>query len=387
LAQRRIDQPGINFFIHDLHPFGGQDRSTLEILNQLSKTMAVHVYAYTYQNPVPGSGIIFHQCPPFFSRPVLFKSIWFQVWSAWVRVTGPSRLTFSTGTCALFPDIVHVQFVANAWKEKKGALRVKKSPLFRIYHRILATYNEWLERKLFSRAKTYAAISGSVASDLRHHFNVNKVSVIHHGVDVERFRPPSSAEEKAQLRRLLDLPANAPLFIMVGSYDRKGLAALVAAGRELRAEFPEAKILAVGDGDVKLYQRLAGPDADWLILRKPSKEIERYFRAADFFVLPTLYEPFGLVILEAMSSGLPVIVSKTAGAAELIHDGENGVLLNNPSDPQELARAMAALLANTSRSQNIGRLARTRALGRSWGSVASEFQGLIQQAGEFRLER
>jgi len=282
---------------------------------------------------------------------------------------------------------VHVQFVANAWKEKKGALKVKKSPLFRAYHRVLAAYNEWLEHRLFSPKKTYAAISGSVAHDLKRHFQVDKVEIIYHGVDVDRFRPPSSRQEKEELRQKLELPADSPIFIMVGSYDRKGLAALVMAGRELHSRFPQAKVLAVGDGDADLYRRMAGPATNWLILRKPSKEIEHYFRAADFFVLPTLYEPFGLVILEAMSSGLPVIVSKTAGAAELIDNGANGVLLDDPSDPQALALAMESLLSNAAQCESIGQRARDRALGRSWGSVAEEFHSLIADAKGASLER
>jgi glycosyltransferase involved in cell wall biosynthesis len=68
-----------------------------------------------------------------------------------------------------------------------------------------------------------------------------------------------------------------------------------------------------------------------------SNDVGRYMAAADLFVLPTQYEPFGLVIVEALASGLPTITSRLAGAAEAVRHGSNGLLLDDPLDVEELA--------------------------------------------------
>ncbi len=370
----------INFFIHDLHPFGGQDRSTLEIINKLSRHLIVHVFAYTFHNPAgPNPNIHFHRSPIQIKRPVLFKILWFHLWSLWIKATTPRRLTFATGTCSLASDIVHVQFVAKEWRQEKQKMLIQNRGLLRFYHFILSSYNEWMEKVLFSNQRSYAAISGAVAESLKKHFGVHKISVIHHGVDVGKFAPASSVEEKNFYRKKLNLPQGVPIFLFVGAYDRKGLATLILAAKKVRAVH-DAIIVAVGSGNKEKYFDLAADKnaQQWLLLRSASAEIEDYYRAADCFVLPTLYEPFGLVILEAMSVALPVIVSEVAGASELVKNGKNGFLLKNPTDHSSLAEAMLQLLSSPENAKLMGNAARATAEGRSWEEVAGDFVSLIE---------
>jgi len=369
---------GINFFIHDLNPYGGQDRSTLEILQELSERMPVHVYACSYENPAHvESRIVFHPCPFRLRRPVLLKSLLFQAWSAWVRFTHPRRITFSTGTCALFADVVHVQFLANAWRQERHKLLVRRGHLHSAYHRVLAAYNEAMERVLYRRGQHFAAISSSVASDLRRLFRTERVSVIHHGVDGAAFAPAACPERKLSLRRELGLPEEKRIFLFVGAYDRKGLAVLLRAADQLRRRQPGIAVVAVGNGDREAHRQLVDRSAadGWLYLHPPSKRIELYYQAADYFVLPTLYEPFGLVVLEAMGAGLPVVVSRVAGASDLIREGKDGFLLEDPTDADELEAKMEAILASD--HAILGLAARERALSRSWSHVAEDFSRLI----------
>ena len=106
------------------------------------------------------------------------------------------------------------------------------------------------------------------------------------------------------------------------------------------------KLLVVGDGNpaaVVTDEEMVGADRRFVFVHRVP-DVERYFAAADFLLLPTGYEPFGLVILEALASGLPVVTSIHAGASEYLTHGETGLLLQDPADPGEVAGLLRRLL-------------------------------------------
>jgi len=111
-----------------------------------------------------------------------------------------------------------------------------------------------------------------------------------------------------------------------------------------------------------------------------TRDIAAYYAASDLFVFPTLYEPFGLVIVEAMASGLPVITSRLAAAADYIDDGVSGILLETPHQPQELASKVELLLADSGLRDTIGRRGREVAERFSWDEVARRTLDAYQAA-------
>ena len=145
-------------------------------------------------------------------------------------------------------------------------------------------------------------------------------------------------------------------------------------------------LLAVGRGDLDHFAGLAEAAGarEQVTLAGPASDIERVFGAADAFVFPTLYEPFGMVITEAMASGLPVITSRQAGAAEMIEDGASGLLLDAPGDVQELASVMERLLLSGINSDAMGAKARDSVIGYDWAKVAAETMGLYRQVAQNR---
>ncbi|MEA1929120.1 MAG: glycosyltransferase family 4 protein, partial [Candidatus Auribacterota bacterium] len=108
----------------------------------------------------------------------------------------------------------------------------------------------------------------------------------------------------------------------------------------------------------------------------PHRDISQFYNAADIFVFPTLYEPFGTVVVEAMGRGLPVVVSRSAGAAELITPGREGYLIEDPEDPEEIAKLIGRI-----RQQGITRFsgAALKTAGKStWADRTAELMAIYR---------
>jgi glycosyltransferase involved in cell wall biosynthesis len=157
-----------------------------------------------------------------------------------------------------------------------------------------------------------------------------------------------------------------------GDWERKGLPYVIGALSRLPR--PDVKLLVIGSGDEKLYSQLAELKQvrERIVFVSHSSVLWEYYAASDVFVFPTIYEPFGLVIVEAMASGLPVITSRVARAADVIIDGVNGLLLREPSDVNDLAAKIELLLSNAELRKTIGEHAREPVEDLSWDWVAQK---------------
>jgi UDP-glucose:(heptosyl)LPS alpha-1,3-glucosyltransferase len=157
-----------------------------------------------------------------------------------------------------------------------------------------------------------------------------------------------------------------------GDWERKGVRYIIEALPPLSKR--NVKLIIIGRGDEEYYGRLAELKQvrERIIFVPHSSNLWEYYAASDIFVFPTIYEPFGLVIVEAMASGLPVITSRVAGAADLIIDGVNGLLLRAPSDVNDLAAKIELLLSNAELRKTMGERARETAEKFSWDQVVQE---------------
>lgn len=201
-----------------------------------------------------------------------------------------------------------------------------------------------------------------------------KFRLIPNGVDPERFRPGDEGERRA-LRRELGLPAELPLILFVGLFSRKKRpGVLFEAWMRIRESGVSATgLVFVGatrapsyDVDPELGAKIRARVQD-LGLEKSvafveaTHEPEKYYRAADLFVLPSDREGLPNALLEAMASGLPCITSRLSGITDLvIHDGTNGLLVP-PGDAAALERALRFLLENPLRARELGQRARETA--------------------------
>ena len=240
-----------------------------------------------------------------------------------------------------------------------------------------------IETQVCRKCDLITAATELERKDLEELYGVDpsKVVVIPPGVDTVRFRPP---EDKEALRRKLGFPAR-PLVFTLGRLDqRKGFDLFFQAAARLlerdRAN-PPLFVISAGAGDSpqqeeqrrkleELISSLGIRDHVWWLGVLPQGELPRYYGAADVFVLPSRYELFGIVMLEAMACGVPVVATRFGGPAEVIAHGETGFLVD-PTDPEELAGAIEALLSNPELRREMGRRTRRAAEERySWTASA-----------------
>ena len=249
------------------------------------------------------------------------------------------------------------------------------------YHRYVCK----VERSLFEHPRLRAVICNSrmVLDDVTRHFRVEpgKLHVIYNGIDLEHFHPRHRAAQRAQARTTLGCAEGDILFAFVGSgFERKGLACAIDA-LGLSAD-PRMRLVVAGhDRDALRYAhraRAAGV-ADRVALLGGVDDVRPVYAAADCFILPTLYDPFPNAALEAFAMGVPVIVSRRCGAAELVRAGENGWVCEAHD-----AAGLAALLAQAAakaREATMQAAARASAEGFGIDEMAKKLIGLYAALG------
>ena len=228
------------------------------------------------------------------------------------------------------------------------------------YHRYVCA----AERRMFEHPGLRAVICNSnmVREEVLRAFRVapEKLHVIHSGVDLEHFHPRHRAALRAAARAELGAREKDVLFLFVGSgFARKGLDAAIGA----LAGCADARFrLAVAgrDRDAARFAALAAAAGlgDRVRLLGGREDVRPLYAAADCFILPTRYDPFPSSVLEALAMGLPAIVGRRSGAAEILRPGESGWICE-PGDVAGLVRLMreAARAAGDNRARDAARSA------------------------------
>ena len=175
--------------------------------------------------------------------------------------------------------------------------------------------------------KAVICISEMVRQDILQEFDISpdKLHVIYNSVNLERFNPTLKKSSRTNIRQQYKIPEDATLMVFVGSgFERKGVASAIKA-----IAGTDSHLMVVGqDKQLKDYQLLAIKlKCDHRVhFSGVQEQPKHYYAASDGFILPTLYEPFGNVVLEAMASGIGVITTPTCGGADIISQGQNGYI-------------------------------------------------------------
>ncbi len=264
---------------------------------------------------------------------------------------------------------------ARKWRGVLGASAMRISP----YHQVQML----VERQAFQSPglKRAIAVSNFVRDDLIREFGLapEKTVTIYNGVDLDRFRPAADPSERAAIRRKFVVPDSARVVAFVGNgFARKGLGFLIEAWPLVAGG---AFLLVVGaDRAVdKFASRARALNVGArVVFTGPQPDVEAIFHAADAFAMPSLFEPFGNVVMEAMASGLPVMTSAFSGVAELISPSMRGFRVENPDDVGEVALRLGALFDAPA---SLGAEARETAEKFTWTRYANELNTVIEWIG------
>ncbi len=200
------------------------------------------------------------------------------------------------------------------------------------------------ERRRFKRGNFVKILTMSrfVKEQIQEAYGLDdsEVEVLYNGIDCGQFTPQGRAEERGCVRREISIPPEAFVVLFIGSdYARKNLALMLRA-LALLGGTPDTHLMICGrDNHEAAFRRRAeernlGSRCHFLGMQK---DVKRFLSAADLLVLPSYYDVFGMVALEAMACGVPPIVSSAAGASEIISTGEDGAVLTELEDPAQLA--------------------------------------------------
>ena len=289
------------------------------------------------------------------------------------------RIEINNGAAVVAPSIVNIaMFVHSAWlaspwhPRHTGTMRGRFQAAFN-------AHQSQLEKRAFGKARWVVALSDEVRREIIEHCGIQPehVVTIPPGVDAEQFQPLGSGAPNA-LRTACGLADrdDRSLAIFVGEIrsSRKNLDLVLNA----LVNQPEL-VLAVVGSDVgspypAMTKRLGIADRVFFLGQR--NDVATLMPGADFFVFPTHYEPFGIVITEAMACGLPVITTRQAGGACVIEHGQQGWLLEDGSDSEGLDAALTELTDPQRRSE-WGASARTRAESLTWEKMADRYEELL----------
>ncbi|KAB1644139.1 glycogen synthase [Gulosibacter chungangensis] len=260
--------------------------------------------------------------------------------------------------------------------------------------------SSWMERDAYANADRIIAVSNGMRDDILRSYpdlDPDKVVTIYNGIDIDQWQPTHDPESV----RALGIDPDAPTVIFVGRITRqKGLPYLLRALRGLPTDVQI--VLCAGAPDTEeIAEEVRGLVAElqkeragvhWISEHLPRPKIMALLTAADVFVCPSIYEPLGIVNLEAMSCGTAVVGSGTGGIPEVVQDGVTGRIVpieqvqdgtGTPIDPDKYVRDLAAtlneVLSDPAKAAEYGRAGRERVEREfTWKQISKQTQELYR---------
>jgi len=263
------------------------------------------------------------------------------------------------------------------------ASQMQSSPFWRRNWRLFDTLSLSDEHRLMTSESTRAivAVSRLVRNQLLESYPIppEKIVIVPNGIDVGMYVSSGRPGDRVLLRERLGISVGDIVLLFVGNeFARKGLKTLIEA-LSLLPGIP-VRLIVAGADDPRPFQTLSarlGVDSGIRFLGTVAHP-ERLYAIADMFVLPTLYEPFGLVIVEAMAAGIPVITYRHAGAVEDFTDEREALLLEDVQSATELARRIRRLIEDQKLSRKIAQQGRQAVQSLDWNIVADRFADLYK---------
>ncbi|MFH1480451.1 MAG: glycosyltransferase family 4 protein [Pseudomonadota bacterium] len=377
----------IAFVIPRFGGVGGSERFVSELADQMvfQEDFEIHVLANRWYNENPL--IRFHKIPiiryPRIMRPVIFAFLvkkeieksHFDLIHAHDRIFRMDILTMH--------GIPH-----KTWVKK-------------VRHKHLSLFDRttsWVEKRGINGhyCPVVLPVSELVREELQKLYDIpeSKIKVVHPGVSAERFSFFNKEACRNAIRRKYGFLLNDLVILFVSMNFEvkrldlliKGMAALVNHDKRCHP----VKLLVVGKGNKSKYLQIARNFgvADRIAFCGITHEVEKYYLASDLFVMPSSYDTFGLVVLEAMMAGLPVIITENVGAKDLVRSGVHGFVLKDDPSPSDIAEKIAFFL-NRENRLSMGENAKKTAFDHTWDKkgflMAEIYRSLFNNKKEFAL--
>lgn len=385
------------------HVYGGAGVHVEYLSRELARTMPVEVRCFGEQRLIEGNLTVagFDLDTSAFACPKPLQSVF-----------GAIRRCTDFNTAGIEADLVH----CHTWYSHFGGILAKLNyglPLVITVHSLeplrpwkreqLAggyDFTVWLEKTALEMADAVIAVSKETRADIQRLFNVpdDRLHNIYNGIDLTEYRPVESTDALAGF----GIDPSKPYLLFVGRITRqKGIVNLVRAIQYMDPGFQIVLCAGAPDTPEIAEQMKSGVEAAqakrsgivWIreMVDKPSA-IQLYSHAA-VFCCPSIYEPFGIINLEAMACETAVVASAVGGIKEVVVDGETGFLVPleqmkespfTPVNPDQFARDLAArinqLMADPVLQKKFGRAGRRRAEAKfSWSAIAQQTRQLYDQ--------
>ena len=384
------------------HIYGGAGVHVGYLTRELAKTMPVEVRCFGDQRVEKGSLKVtgFELDTTGFTCPEPLKSTF-----------GAVRRCTDFNTTNIDADIVH----CHTWYSHFGGILAKKNygiPLVITVHSLEPLrpwkreqlgrgydFSLWIEKTALEMADAIIAVSGETKRDIERLFNVDpaRVHVIHNGIDLKEYYKVDSTD--ALKRHGID--PNKPYLLFVGRITRqKGIIYLVRAIQYMDPDFqivlcagaPDTPEIAREMEDAVESATKKRSDVIWIAEMVDRNAVTELYSHAAVFCCPSIYEPFGIINLEAMACEAAVVASAVGGITEVVVDGETGFLVPlkqmkespfEPLDPEKFSRDLAAkinqLMGDIKLREKFGKAGRKRAEEKfTWSAIAHKTKALYE---------
>lgn len=365
---------------------GGIERYTVEIIRRLSLNHKVFVLAQKVETRHEG---VTYFVKNFIHRPVWLNTLAFSLiscfWVAGIRRSEGVDLVLSNGCALAKTDVTVAHSCHRAGIISGNKLRKAEQPGIRTNIRCFLRWF-WPHNIVINSLEAFictfgsrkiVAVSGGVKNELMKILNISdrKVAVIPNGVDSLRFKPNDATRES--VRKELSIDDEEIVLIFSGhEFGRKGLGFVIEA--LAASEFDKWRLVVIGGDNREPYQRLAaslGVKDKVVFIGRVAHGIEKFYSAGDLFVFPTGYEAFSLATLEAAASGLPLLLTRVNGTAEILSEGVNGYFIGRNKD--SIRSKLDMLSGDREVLRRMGFESRKKSLDFSWENNVRQLEELL----------
>ena len=369
----------------------GTERIVAEWISHLADKFEIHVYSQDVED-LDLSRIVWHRIPKL-PGPHLLNFVWWfaanHLWRGCDRLLRGLRcdLTYSPGANCLDADVISVHIVFGEYVSRvKDQLRFSQNPVAewprllhrRLYYRLVV----FLERRAYTNPGTQLfGISRRVGALLDQLYGRrDPIPVLYTGIDHGTFNPQKSALLREEARKKIGIARKRFAVLVIGNdWRNKGVPVLVQAAAMLK-DLP-VDLLVVSRESIAIRQELAREFglAGVVHVLPPRKDVEFYYAAADAYAGPSLEDAFALPPAEAMACGLPVIVSAAAGVSEIVTNGTDGLILEDPKNVSVLAGMIRRLYEDREFRERLGQKAAETARKYTWESNGRELADIFKE--------